>query len=59
MTRNLQISHDIMYVCETACVCVCVCVLVKASIEDICGFTSGNRAYTSNRAYARFVLLAR
>ena len=26
MTRNLQISHDIMYVCETACVCVYECV---------------------------------
>ena len=41
------------------CVCVCVCSRKRRQSGIFCGFTPGNRAYTSNRAYARFVLLAR
>ena len=52
-----------VFACQRAraCVCVCVCVCSRKRLQSgtFCGFTPGNRAYTSNRAYARFVLLAR
>ena len=54
-----------MYLMEVLCVCVCVCVCLSVCSRKrrqsgiFCGFTPFNRAYTSNRAYARFVLLAR
>ena len=53
--------YGCVYVCMCVCVCVCVCVCSRKRRQSgiFCGFTPGNRAYTSNRAYARFVLLAR
>ena len=53
---NLNYVND-MY--NGVCVCVCVCSRKRRQSGIVCGFTPGNWAYTSNRAYARFVLLAR
>ena len=42
------IKFSLAYSCECVCVCVCVCVLA-----NVVGFTPGNWAYISHRAYAR------
>ena len=50
-----------VYVCVYVCVCVCVCVCSRKCRQSgtSVGFTPGNWAYISHRAYARLFKVAK